>query len=132
VQKPHPPVYIAGFVPQTFQRVAKYGNGWNPAGIMSFEALEAMIKQLQQTAKQAGRGEMEVVLRSFTILFNEPNPSARGPMMGTIDEIRDDTKRLRDIGVTHLVQSPPAMGFDPSAKLDDMLALMEQLIEVSK
>ena len=53
-------------------------------------------------------------------------------MMGTLDEIREDTTRLRDIGVTHLIQSPPAIGFDPSASIDDMLKLMEQLIEVSK
>jgi hypothetical protein len=53
-------------------------------------------------------------------------------MTGTIDEIREDTRRLGDIGVTHLIQSPPAIGFDPTASIDDMLDLMEQLIETSK
>ena len=53
-------------------------------------------------------------------------------MTGSPDQIREDTARLREIGVTHLIQSPPAMGFDPTASIDDMLALMEQLLEISR
>jgi len=132
VQNPHPPIYIAGFGQYTFDRAAKFGNGWNPAGIMSFDGLEAMIKQFRQTAERAGRGGMEVVLRAFTMLSKEPVGSGRGPMAGSADQIREDTARLRDIGVTHLIQSPPAIGFDPRSSIDDMLALMERLIETSK
>ncbi len=128
VQKPYPPIYLAGFGQYTFDRAAKFGNGWNPAGIMSFEALEGMIKQFRQTAERAGRENMEVVLRTFTMLFKEPGGSNRSPMTGSADQIREDTARLRDIGVTHLIQSPPAIGFDPSATTDQMLTLMEQLI----
>jgi probable F420-dependent oxidoreductase len=132
VQKPHPPIYVAGFGQYTFDRAAKFGNGWNPAGIMSFEALEGMINQFRQTAERAGRGTMEVVLRAFTMLFNEPGGSGRSPMTGSLDQIREDTARLREIGVTHLIQSPPAIGFDPNASIDDMLVLMEQLIQISR
>lgn len=131
-QKPHPPIYVAGSGQFIFDRAARFGNGWNPAGFPSFDALEGMIKQFRSTAERAGRGEMEVVLRSFTIVFKEPNAAARGPMMGTIDEVREDIGRLRDIGVTHLIQSPPAVGFDPSASLSDILPLMEVLISVSR
>jgi probable F420-dependent oxidoreductase len=132
VQKPHPPIYVAGFGQYTFDRAAKFGNGWNPAGIMSFEALEGMISQFRQTAERAGRGGMEVVLRAFTMLFKEPAGSDRSPMTGSLDQIREDTARLRDIGVTHLIQSPPTIGFDPNASIADMLVLMEQLIQISK
>jgi probable F420-dependent oxidoreductase len=132
VQKPYPPIYIAGFGQYTFDRAAKFGNGWNPAGVPSFEWLEGMIGQFRQTATRAGRTDMEVVLRSFTMVFKDSPGPKRGPMMGTLDEVREDTKRLREIGVTHLIQSPPAIGFDPSASADDMVSLMEQLIEISK
>ncbi|MEK6406775.1 MAG: LLM class F420-dependent oxidoreductase [Acidobacteriota bacterium] len=137
VQKPHPPIYIAGFGQYTFDRAVKFGSGWNPAGIPSFEWLEGMINQFRQTAARAGRGEMEVVLRAFAIVLPAggrapSHAGGRAPMMGTLDELREDTRRLRDMGVTHLIQSPPAIGFDPSASIDDMLAVMEQLIEVSK
>jgi probable F420-dependent oxidoreductase len=132
VQKPYPPIYVAGFGKYTFDRAAKFGNGWNPAGVPSFEWLEGMISQFRQTTTRAGRTDMEVVLRSFTMIFkNSPGPR-RSPMMGTLDEVRADILRLREIGVTHLIQSPPAIGFDPSASVDDILRLMEQLIEISK
>src|SRR2546426_6003155 len=29
VQKPHPPIYLAAFVPQALRRAAVYANGWN-------------------------------------------------------------------------------------------------------
>jgi probable F420-dependent oxidoreductase len=58
VQRPHPPIYVAGFGQYTFDRAAKFGNGWNPAGISSFEALEGMINQFRQTTELAGRGSM--------------------------------------------------------------------------
>jgi len=132
LQKPHPPIYVAGFGQYTFDRAARFGSGWNPAGIMSFEALGAMINQFRQTAERAGRGAMEVVLRSFTMLFKAPAGGGRSPMTGSLDQIREDTARLRDIGVTHLIQSPPAIGFDPSATADEMLTLMEQLMEASR
>jgi probable F420-dependent oxidoreductase len=132
VQKPYPPIYIAGFGQYTFDRAAKFGNGWNPAGVPSFEWLEGMISQFRQTTTRAGRTDMEVVLRSFTMILQNSAGPQRSPMMGTLDEVREDIQRLRDIGVTHLIQSPPTIGFDPSASIDDMLRLMEQLIEISR
>ena len=116
----------------TFDRAVKFGSGWNPAGIPSFEWLEGMINQFRQTAERAGQGEVEVVLRAFTVVQKESPGGPRSPMMGTLDKLREDTRRLRDMGVTHLIQSPAAFGFDPRASSDDMLAVMEQLIEVSK
>lgn len=132
IQKPHPPIYVAGFGQYAFDRAVRFGNGWNPAGVPSFEWLEEMIGQFRRTAERAGRGDMEVVLRSFTIVFTHPNPQARSPMMGTLDELRDDIRRLRELGVTHLIHSPPAIGFDPRASIDDALTLMEQLLEISR
>ncbi|HKQ08107.1 MAG TPA: LLM class F420-dependent oxidoreductase [Blastocatellia bacterium] len=131
VQKPHPPIYIAGFGPYTFERAVKYGQGWNPSGMPSFEWLEGMIKQFHETAERAGREPMEVVFRAFTMVFEQSVPE-RHPMMGTLAEIKEDIQRLRDIGVTHLIHSPTAIGFDPSATTDDALALIERLLEISR
>jgi probable F420-dependent oxidoreductase len=132
VQQPHPPIYVAGFGQYTFDRAVKFGSGWNPAGVPSFEWLEGMIKQFQQTAERAGRTGMEVVLRAFTMVFDEAAGSERSPMTGSLDQIGEDVTRLRDIGVTHLIQSPPAIGLDPSAGINDMIAVMEGLIEISR
>jgi probable F420-dependent oxidoreductase len=132
VQKPHPPVYVAGFGQYTFDRAVRFGSGWNPSGIPSFDWLEGMINQFRQTAERAGRGNMEVVLRAFTMVSKQSPVGERSPMIGTLEKIREDTGRLRDMGVTHLIHSPPAIGFDPRASIDDVLAVMEQLMEVSR
>jgi probable F420-dependent oxidoreductase len=132
IRKPHPPIYVAGFGQYTFDRAVKFGNGWNPAGAPNLDWLEGMIGQLRQTAERAGRSDMEVVLRAFTHVVAQPGGPGRPPMMGTLDELRDDIRRLREMGVTHVIHSPAAIGFDPRAGTADMLAVMEQLIEVSK
>jgi probable F420-dependent oxidoreductase len=129
-QKPHPPIYVAGFGQYTFDRAAKYGSGWNPSGIPSWEWLEGMIKQLQETARRTGAGPMAVVLRSFTVAFAQAAPT-RQPMMGTLAEIKDDIQRLREMGVTELVHSPPSIGFGPPS-IDEGIHVMEQLIEISR
>lgn len=131
IQKPHPPIYVAGFGQYTFDRAARYGQGWNPSGMPTLEWLESMIKQFHETAARAGRGPLEVVMRGFTMVF-ERSTDQRQLLMGTLDEIKEDVGRLRDIGVTHLIHSPPAIGFDPSATTDDALALMEQLMDISR
>ncbi|HKP13583.1 MAG TPA: LLM class F420-dependent oxidoreductase [Blastocatellia bacterium] len=131
VQKPHPPIYVAGFGQYTLDRAAKYGQGWNPSGMPTFEWLASMIKQLNETAARAGRGAMEVVFRAFTVVRDQ-SPAERQPMVGTLDEIKEDIKRLRDIGVTHLIHSPAAIGFTSSASVDDGLALMGRLIDISR
>jgi probable F420-dependent oxidoreductase len=132
VQKPHPPIYIAGFGDFTFKRAVRFGAGWNPAGIMSFEALEASIRLLNEIAAQEGRGSMEVVLRAFTVVFERPSPNDRRPVMGTLEEIREDIKRLGDAGVTCIVHSPPEIGFIESASIEMALIRMEQLMEISR
>ena len=131
LQKPHPPIYVAGFGTYAFKRAAKYGNGWNPSGIPSWEWLEAMISQFQEVARAAGAGPMAVVLRAFTMVFPQAAPE-RQPMMGTLDEIKEDIHRLRSIGVTELVHSPPSIGFGSSSSMDEGIKAMEQLIEISR
>ena len=132
VQKPHPPIYIAGFGDFTLKRAVRFGAGWNPAGISSFEALEASIKLLNEIAARGGRAPMEVVLRAFTVVFERPSPNDRHPMMGTLEEIREDIKRLRDAGVSCIMHSPPEIGFIESASIEPALIRMEQLMEISR
>jgi hypothetical protein len=72
---------------------------------------------------------MEIVLLTFTQLLSESPGAGRVPMTGTLDELREDARRLRDMGISHLIQSP-GIAFEPRSSIDDMLAVMEQLIKV--
>jgi len=132
VQKPRPPIYIAGFGAYAFERAVRYGDGWNPSGAINFDWLAGMIRQFQDMAHQAGRGDLEVVLRAFDVVTEASPGDDRPAMVGTLDQLKDDIKRLGDIGVTHLIHSPAEIGFSPTATVDDMLALTERLMEISK
>lgn len=83
-------------------------------------------------ACRAQCSDMEVVSRAFTVVTDEAKGEGRNPMMGTIDQVQEDIRPLRDIGVTHLIHSPPALDFTPSTNVDEGLALMERLIEISR
>src|SRR5437867_9102409 len=56
VQKPHPPVYVGGWGPQTLQRVVDYGDGWVPIAAFSPRNLPDQFADLAWVAEQAGRG----------------------------------------------------------------------------
>lgn len=56
VQKPHPPVHVAGSAPHALKRVVRYGDGWvpiparEPAG-----SFPEQVKELRKLARAAGR-----------------------------------------------------------------------------
>ncbi len=132
VQKPYPPIYVAGYGTRAFERAVRFGQGWNPAGLPSFEWLEKMIEQFHETARGAGRGSMAVVLRVFPVVFDRSLGKERKPLMGTLDEIRQDLKRLREMGVTEIVHAPPEIGFRTSASIEEGLVRLEQLRLISQ
>ncbi len=132
VQKPHPPIYVAGFGDFALKRAVRYGNGWNPSGVPNFEWFEAMLKQLYEIAGREGRETPEVVVRAFTLVLDKAAGEGRGVTMGSLDEIKQDIGRMRDLGVTELIHSPPEIGFTDSPDIEPGLALMERLIEISR
>ncbi len=49
IQKPHPPILLGGFSPNTFLRISSYADGWLPiAGVGSLEQLEQGINGLRE------------------------------------------------------------------------------------
>lgn len=132
IQQPHPPIHLAGFGQYTFDRAAKFGNGWNPAGVMDFESFETSVKQLQATAHAAGRGDLEVVLLVYPVVTETPLGHARRPMVGSLDELRHDVNRLREIGVTHLIVSPPEMGSAATSSIEPALSKLEDFLELTR
>jgi len=132
VQQPRPPIYLAGFGQYTFDRIAKFADGWNPAVVQDFESFEAGVNQLQETAARAGRAPMEVTLLAVPFVMESSFGHVRRPLTGTLDELREDIKRLGRIGVTHIIFSIPEMAFAPSQTIDPALARLEQLIETTR
>ena len=62
VQKPHPPIYVGGDGPGTFQRVIEYGDAWMPIPTRSETPLAERVGRLNEMAEEAGRGRIPVTV----------------------------------------------------------------------
>jgi probable F420-dependent oxidoreductase len=132
VQRPHPPIYVGGSGKATLERSIKHANGWNPSGIPSIEWLEKEIGQLRKLAAESGRPAIDVVLRAVGYVLDSSPGTNRMPTIGTLEEIREDVRKIRDIGVTEIIYSPPEIGWINAPGIEAGLTRLEQLIEISR
>lgn len=106
LQKPHPPVLIAGASPRVIERVARYGDGWlpvvipeaneiSPGRMTPIAELQAMIPRMHELAEAQGRPRPRVVVSGFLTeeslaIYSElgvESVSLRVPS-GSFDEVR--------------------------------------------
>jgi probable F420-dependent oxidoreductase len=116
VQKPHPPILLGGFSPNTFTRIVNYADGWIPvAGFGPLEQLEQAINGLREAAGKANNRDPSKI-RVFVLTYpnvqqESPQSSSssgqqqqqRLPMSGTIDQIGSDIERIKATGAEHIM-----------------------------
>ena len=68
IQKPRIPIYLGGFAPNTFSRIAKYADGWLPTAVDSLEYIENGIKTLRE--KEKGKKENRHFVIVIVIFFH--------------------------------------------------------------
>jgi len=140
VQKPHPPIYMGGFSPNTYSRIVNYDtNGW--LGLIGgpLEYLDNIIKTIQNIANKANKdpNRFRVILLTYpNVDINSRNQSGttsqgqRFPLNGTIDQIGSDIERIKQIGVDHIVFG---YNFIPTGRdLDNMLDITKQLAMLAR
>ena len=140
VQKPHPPIYMGGFSPNTYSRIVNYDtNGW--LGLIGgpLEYLDNIIKTVQNIANKANKdpNRFRVILLTYpNVDINSRNQSGttsqgqRFPLTGTIDQIGSDIERIKQIGVDHIVFG---YNFIPTGRdLDNMLDITKQLARLAR
>ena len=140
VQKPHPPIYMGGFSPNTYSRIVNYDtNGW--LGLIGgpLEYLDNTIKTIQNIANKANKdpNRFRVILLTYpNVDINSKNQSGttsqgqRFPLTGTIDQVGSDIERIKQIGVDHIVFG---YNFIPTGRdLDNMLDITKQLAKLAR
>jgi probable F420-dependent oxidoreductase len=126
-QRPHPPLYLAAYVPPALRRAAAVADGWLPSAV-PLPALGSMATQFRTLAREAGRdpARLEVVYLAGVDVKNAPlDDSTRGLLSGSAAQIRTDLGRLRDAGVTEVI------GWAGGATLDALLAGLERFREAA-
>ena len=106
IQKPRIPIYLAGFSPNTFSRVVKYADGWLPSAdrLDFFEHLTNGIKTLKEQGKKEKR-DVEIITLTFPFHADshKEDSTRRAPFNGTVDDVRDDLRRIKEMGVDHAI-----------------------------
>ena len=126
VQQPHPPIYLAAFVPAAMNRLARQADGWNPVAI-PVDGMAQMFAGLKQMAKQAGRdpSSLKMIVRAHLEITDKPLGKERKIFAGTLDQIKEDITACDKIGAHEVFFDPT---FSPGGQsLDRWLTLMEQL-----
>jgi probable F420-dependent oxidoreductase len=139
IQKPNIPIYLGGFSPNTFARIVDYDtNGWLGLVGGPLDYLENTIKALKDEANKAHKDQnsfktilltypnlTESSSQSDTSNVSSPTKIQRFPLTGTIDEIAVDLKRIKGIGVEHIIFG---YNFIPTGKdVNKMIDMAKQL-----
>ena len=103
VQRPHPPVILAGNGPNALRRVVRYADGW----ICSPRDFETRIPELQRLAAEAGR---------------DPIPVTGYGQLATTSEI----DRCAGAGIVRLIYYVPSSGRDAALRRLEQLAKRTQ------
>jgi probable F420-dependent oxidoreductase len=107
IQRPHPPIYLAGFNGNTFDRIVRSeANGWLGIPLPTIDDFASNIRTLKETAKKVGRDPDSIELPTLIIIdVDYTSGKDRRPFHGTIQDVISDIKRIREIGVTELFMS---------------------------
>ena len=106
VQKPHPPILVAGEGEYALRRVVDYGDGWMPILGRSSGPIEASIRRLNELAEAAGRDSIPI-----SVVRVPPDPAG--------------IERMRAAGVSRAV-----FGLNVGPNLDATLSHLDQLAKL--
>ena len=132
IQKPHLPIYMGGFSPNTYSRIVNSAaNGWLGT-IYGFEHLENTLKTIKNIANKANKdpNNFKVILLTFPNIVDSKsqitNEGQRFPLTGTIDQAGSDIERIKQMGVDHIIFG--SIGKD----LDKVMDITKQLSKFAR
>lgn len=104
VQKPHPPILLGGNNPRALRRAVELADGWHPTNL-TLDEMETRMAYLKELAAKKGRvlDRFEFVLRCRPQFTDQPQDSSRRPLRGTIEEVIQDVRRAKALGITELI-----------------------------
>lgn len=130
VQKPHPPIYMAAFVPPAIKRVAAEADAWLPVGI-PLSGIGAMFEDLKNMAKRAGRdpSALELIVTAGVEIHKKPIEKDRIEFTGSVEQIAEDFATARKLGAAEIAIY--AQFLPPGETANDLTARMEDLWRIA-
>jgi probable F420-dependent oxidoreductase len=136
IQKPHLPLYMGGFSPNTYSRIVNFdADGWLGA-MYGFENLENSLKTIKDIANKANKdpNNFKVILLTLPNIIDSkskpPDEGQRFPLTGTIDQIGSDIQKIKSMGVDHIIFG---YNFVPIGRgVSDMIDTSKQLSKFAR
>lgn len=134
IQKPHPPILLGGYNPNTFLRIVNYADGWLP--VPGFMPLD--VKGLREGARKANKDPSKIrvfVLAYPNVLDSSSSATSlskqqRPPKTGTIDQIGSEIDQIKAMDIEHIIFGHV---FSPISKdMKKMIEITKQLASFSK
>jgi probable F420-dependent oxidoreductase len=139
VQKPHVPIYLGGFSPNTLRRIVENDlDGWLGiiGGIAPFGYVQSVVNNFRNEITKTNKDStnFKVILLAYPYLkdsaVNSDNSVDRPTLTGTIDEIGEDIRKIKDLNVDHIIF---AYNFSPIGKdIDKMIDLTKQFSKFAR
>ena len=125
LQRPHPPVLIGGVSNCALRRIAEKGDGWISVSLDPDDITER-IDKLSELCRRNDRTLDDLWLcHKLFISIGTAQPDLRGNRKmgtGTVEEITDDLKRLRDHGYRSTIFRYSAFDIAEQNRQFDILA----------
>ena len=131
VQRPRPPILLGGGAPAALRRAGRIADGWVSASTADLSTLNASIAMVREGAEEVGRdpSSLRFICRGVVRLRD----GERGPLTGSIEEIRDDLGSIAAQGMTETfidLNFDPEVGSttaDPDRSMDRARQLLHEL-----
>jgi len=108
VQRPHPPILLGGMAPAALRRAGRVAAGWISSSQADLDHIDESIQVVRAAAVAADRDP--AVLRFVCRGVVKVRDDVRGPLTGSLDDIRADLAALATKGVTEVFVD---LNFDP-------------------
>jgi probable F420-dependent oxidoreductase len=104
VQKPSPPIWVAGASEAALKRAARVAQAWHPVRA-TFDQLRGARAVLNRYLEEAGRTpeSLEIAVKLPLIFQDGPPESDQAPTQGRAVDIIDAIDRYSEAGASHLV-----------------------------
>jgi probable F420-dependent oxidoreductase len=108
IQKPHPPIWIAGHTPAALKRVAKLGNGWHPIR-PTFDSLKQGKAELARYLDAEGRSLDEITIAPKGRMTVQDGPPGAGQWLleDRPQKIIDAIRGFQELGASHFILDTP-------------------------
>jgi probable F420-dependent oxidoreductase len=108
VQKPHPPVLLGGTAAPALRRAGRVADGWISSSRADLAAIGQAVQAVRAAAEDAGRDPdaLRFVCRGVV----KVRTGERGPLTGSLDDIRAD---LDEVAAKGLTETFVDLNFDP-------------------